>query len=118
MELTLSHEPGYVLARTAGPIDESARDLLSEYLHPLVSQPGTRLVLDVSGSPRINSEGLSLLVKLAADANSHGSRMAVAAATPFVLNVLAVTRLDHLLQLRPTLSQAIDAVNNGGDASL
>jgi anti-sigma B factor antagonist len=113
MELNLSHEPGYVLAKTSGPIDESARPLLAEYLHPLVSQQGTRLVLDLSGSPRINSEGISLLVKLNADANSHGSRVVMTSAAPFVQNVLAITRLDRFFDLQPTLSQAIDAVQSG-----
>ena len=113
MELNLSHEPGYVLAQTSGPIDESGRPLLAEYLHPLVSQQGTRLVLDLSGSPRINSEGISLLVKLNADANSHGSRVVMAAPAPFVQNVLSITRLDRFFDLQPTLSQAVEAVQNG-----
>jgi anti-anti-sigma factor len=111
MELTISHELGYILAKTSGPIDESAQPLLAEYLHPLVSQPGTRLVLDLSGSQRINSEGLSLLVKLNADANSHGSRVAMAAAAPFVQNVLTITRLDRFFDHHRTLSEAIAAVD-------
>lgn len=110
MELTVSHEDGYILASTQGSIDETARPLFAEYLHPLVAQAGTGLVIDMAASPRINSEGLSLLVKLNADANARGSRVVMAAATPFVQNVLAVTHLDRFFVLHPTLSEAVAAV--------
>ena len=40
MELHISHEEGYVLANTSGPIDESSGDLFGEYLHPLVGRVG------------------------------------------------------------------------------
>ena len=36
MELTVSHEPGCVVASTMDSIDDSAGDLFREYLHPLV----------------------------------------------------------------------------------
>lgn len=113
MELTLSHEPGYVLAKTIGPIDDTASDLFGDLLHPLVGQTGTRLVVDLSGSPRINSNGLSQLVKLVCDANSRGSRVAFAAPTAFVASVLNVTRLDKFLAVVPEVSQAISSICDG-----
>jgi hypothetical protein len=50
MELKVSHEEGYVLAATVGTVDDAARELFRESLHPLVGQSGTNLVLDLSQS--------------------------------------------------------------------
>ena len=81
MDLTISHEPGYVLACTAGAIDESAESQFRNLLFPLVGQAGTQLILDLSQSPRISSRGVGLLVGLVAHANTHSSRVVLAACT-------------------------------------
>jgi anti-anti-sigma factor len=112
MELTIAHEPGYVLACTSGPIDESAAESFREYLHPLAGQNGTRLILDLSDSPRITSAGLGQLVKLVSDANSHRSRVVLARVTPFVGEVLSVTRLNRFFDVAETLSEAVELANS------
>jgi anti-anti-sigma factor len=113
MELTLSHEQGYTLACTSGPIDDSASGPLREFLHPLVAQKGTRLILDLSDSPRINSAGIGHLVKLVSDANSHASRVVLARVQPFVSEVLKVTRLNRFFEQAETLSEAVTLASAG-----
>jgi anti-anti-sigma factor len=113
MELTVSHEQGYVLACTSGPIDESASEPLREYLHPLVAQKGTRLILDLSDSPRITSAGIGQLVKLVSDANSHASRVVLARVPPFIGEVLSVTRLNRFFDLAETVSEAVTLAEGG-----
>lgn len=110
MELKLSHEQGYVLAETRGPIDDSAGDLFREHLHPLVGQRVTKLLVDLSGSERINSIGIAHLVKLVTDANTHGSRVVLAAAAPFVAGVFGVTRLNKFFDLAETRAAALSAL--------
>jgi anti-sigma B factor antagonist len=110
MQLNLSYEDGYVLAATDGPIDGSAGELFRQSLHPLVRQPETRLIVELSRSPLINSDGIGHLIKLVADANTHGSRVVLAGPTPFVAKVLEVTRLNRFFDLQPSLSLAIEAV--------
>ena len=109
MELNVSHEDGYVLAASEGAIDVSAGKAFRELLHPLVHQSGARLIIDLSRSTRINSDGLAQLIKLVADANTHSSRVVLAAPTPFVARVLEVTKLNTFFEVQPTLSQAVDA---------
>jgi anti-anti-sigma factor len=113
MELSVSHEEGYVLARTSGPIDESAAGPLREYLHPLVAQKGTRVVLDISDSPRITSAGIGQLVKLVSDANSHASRVVLARVPPFVGEVLSITRLNRFFEMAETVSEAVALAGAG-----
>jgi anti-sigma B factor antagonist len=114
MELTVSYEDGYVLGATLGAIDESAGDGFRDLLHPLIAQSGTRLILDLSRSDRINSLGLAQLIRLVADANTHGSRVVLAAPTPFVGQVFDVTKLNTFFSIQPSLSLAIESLNHQG----
>ena len=107
MELTISHESRYVHARAKGVIDESAGPLFRDLLHPLVGEAGTRVVLDLSEADRINSIGISHLVRLVSDANTNGSRVVLAGAKPFVASVLGVTRLDRFFEMAADLPAAL-----------
>ena len=113
MELTVTHHDGYVLAKTDGPLDESARALFREQLHPLAGHKGTRLILDLAGSPRINSAGVGNLVALAADANTQGSRVTLCGLTPFVAGVMLVTKLDGFFDIAPDVATAVAKLGNG-----
>jgi anti-anti-sigma factor len=112
MELHISHEEGYVLANTSGPIDESSEDLFVEYLHPLLGQRGTSLVLDLSKSDRINSAGLTELVRLVINANTNGSRVVFAACSPFVSTVFTRSGLYKFFDVAESLSEAISEISD------
>ncbi len=113
MELQVSHESGYVLASTSGPIDGSASELFREYLHPLVGQSGTKLVLDLSESDRVNSAGIGALVLLVTNANTNSSRVVLAACSPFVSIVLNRSRLDRFFDTADSVAEAIRRVLDG-----
>jgi anti-anti-sigma factor len=116
MQLTVSQQDGYVLASTRGQIDEDAAELFRDQLHPLVGQRGTALVLDLSGSERINSVGIAHLVKLVSDANTNVSRVILAAPTPFVSSVLRITRLDRFFDLAESRDEAVQLVKAAAPA--
>jgi anti-anti-sigma factor len=107
MELKLSHEEGYVLASTAGSIDDSAKGPFRECLHSLIAQPGTKVVLDLSQSNLITSQGIGHLVALVANANLHNSRVVLAGCSSFVAIVLARCKLDRFFELAETTADAI-----------
>jgi anti-anti-sigma factor len=106
MEVTFVPNDGYVLARTRGPIDESARDVFQNQLHPLVAD-GTRLILDLADSQRIDSQGVSNLVTLVAHANTNSSRVIFCNLQPYVATVLSVTKLDKFFDVAPSLDEAV-----------
>ncbi len=114
MDLNLSHESGYVLGDTTGPIDDSAADLFREYLHPLVGQPGTNVILDLSRSNFITSKGLGQLVSLAIHANTSSSRVILAGCTPFVSVVLDRSKLTQFFEILPSPAEAIRRVLDNG----
>jgi anti-anti-sigma factor len=107
MELNLSHETGYVLAATRERIDRSAASLFREWLYPLVRQRGTNVVLDLSQSDHINSEGIGELVSLVAHANTNSSRVILAACSPFVAIVIGRCGLDRFFELADSVPDAI-----------
>jgi anti-sigma B factor antagonist len=107
VELTVTRHEGYALARISGPLDESARPAFREQLHPLIAERGTRLIVDLSSSQRINSPGIGNLVALVADANTNDSKVIFAAPTAFIAGVLSVTKLDTYFDVAPTLEEAI-----------
>jgi anti-anti-sigma factor len=110
MELQVTHEEGYVHAQTRGPIDDDAEGLFREYLHPLVGQKGTHLILDLSQSDFITSNGVGQIVLLVAHANAQSSRVIIAACTPFVGIVMNRCKLDKYFEMCDSVAEAIRAV--------
>lgn len=107
MEIQLAEEQACLVARTVGPIDESAEAVFRERLHPRVRERGTRLILDLSQSQLISSLGVGQLVMLVANANTAGSRVVLAAVSPFVSIVLSRCKLDQFFNTAPTVADAI-----------
>ena len=110
MEVSVTRHDGYVVARTGGNLDETARDPFREHLHPLFAAKGTRLIVDLSDSTRINSAGIGNLVALVADANTNSSRVILCGMQPYVSMVIGVTKLDKFFEILPSLDEAIERV--------
>jgi anti-anti-sigma factor len=113
MEIKLSTRDGLTIAETIGPIDETARESFRELLHPLVGKKGTRLIIDLGGSPRINSAGIGNLVALTADANTNDSRVILCRPQTFVTTVLSITKLDRFFIVTPDLESAVAKCREG-----
>lgn len=107
MELKLSTRDGFPVAATSGPVDETARESFRELLHPLVGKKGTKLIIDLSGSSRINSAGIGNLVALNADANTNSSRVVLCGLQPFVSTVIGITKLDRYFEIEADQDTAI-----------
>ena len=107
VEVTLSSKDGIAVATTKGNLDETARATFREKLHPLVGQKGARLIVDLSGSERVNSAGIGNLVALTADANTNDSRVVYCNMTPYVSTVIGVTKLDKYFHVASDVEAAV-----------
>ena len=107
MELKIRQEDDYVIASTVGSIDALADPLFRDKLHPIVRERGTKLILDVTGSNFLSSAGISSIVLLVTDANTCGSRVVLANPSPFVANVLSVTKLNNFLTTAASIEEAV-----------
>ncbi|QDU98491.1 STAS domain-containing protein [Lignipirellula cremea] len=112
MEITLTEQEGYHLAAIEGVIDDSAEGPFRQLLHPLFRERNSRLIIDLSGAPRINSRGIGCLTILVSDAHTNGGRVVFAAPTPFVSNVLKVTRLDTYFEIAAGLELAVAMIES------
>jgi anti-sigma B factor antagonist len=107
MQIDVTQDDGTHIAALNGVLDDNGREAFESVLHPLITERGGRVVLDLSGVPRITSSGLGLLVTLVARANTKGANVVLAAATPFVESVIGVTRLDQFFTMAPTIDKAM-----------
>ena len=102
--LQIRREPGWTFLSLPGC------DALNEYNSPLLAQrleqlpevgTGECLLFDLSGIRYVSSTGLGLLVGLNHRIRAAGGRLLLANAGPLVREVLAVTRLDSVLEILP-----------------
>jgi len=107
VDITMTECQEYTVARLNGIIDESAKATFDEYLHPIISTPGRRLLLDLSGCERINSLGIGLLVTLVSRANTKESHIVLASPTPFVSSILKVTKLTKFFEIEDAIEAAV-----------
>src|SRR3954469_20962090 len=107
MELTLTTRDGFTVAMTKGVLDETAKEPFREKLHPLVGVKGTKLIVDLSGSQRVNSPGIGNMVALNADANTNGSHVVFCNMQPYVSMVISVTKLDKFFNIAADLDAAV-----------
>lgn len=64
------------------------------------------LIFDITNVPYMDSAALGLLVNSYVSAKKNGRKIAVAGATPRIITLLEMTKLDKLLPLYPTTEAA------------
>jgi anti-sigma B factor antagonist len=106
MQLNVTPRADSWHVETSGAIDDTARDLFREELHPRLLTNNARMVLDLSGSNYVNSQGLGHLVTLASHANTKGAVLVFCGLQPHVAGVVAVTKLDRFFTIVPDAEQA------------
>lgn len=79
----------------------------------LLCGPGTRIVLDLTGVPYMNSTGLSELVHVTAQANIQEGRVILAAPSAFVAGVLHTSQLNRFFEIAPTVAEALARLQQG-----
>jgi anti-anti-sigma factor len=78
-----------------------------------VLQNGGKVVLDLSGVSSIDSAGIGELAFLHTWARSENADLKCASPTPFVRDLLDLTNLDSVLEIYPSLCEALAAFQPG-----
>jgi anti-anti-sigma factor len=78
--------------------------LVGEFL-----ENGGKVVLDLSGVSSLDSAGIGELAFLHSWARSQNADLKCASPTPFVRNLLDLTNLDSVLEIHPTVGEALAA---------
>lgn len=64
------------------------------------------LIFDLTHVPYMDSAGLGLLVNFYVAAQKNGRRMVVVGATPRIISLFELTKVDSLLKVYPTVEDA------------
>jgi anti-anti-sigma factor len=109
---TSRHFGNVVVATPVGRIDQAAAGALETALTPLWSDPRVAgLVLDFGGVEYISSVGLRVLMIAAKEMRSRHERIAVVVLQPIVAEIFRISRFDAVLEVFPTVRDALAALS-------
>lgn len=96
-------------------VDISNADQLREDLFALVAQDASLVIADMSATTFCDSAGVTVLVRAARKASANGAGLRVATSAPAVVRVLAITGVDRLIEIYPSVAAAM--ADPGTDAA-
>ena len=109
MELSDKRVDSAAILTVTGRIDMTTSDAFTERLLAMVAT-GVPLVIDFSGVNYISSAGLRALMLGSKQARSAGTRLAIGALQPVVLEIFQISRFYKLVPCHPTVDAALAAV--------
>lgn len=100
---TVDRRDGWIVVAPVGPLDVATAPALRQRLIELQIPAGTRLVLDLEGVEYVDSMGLAVVIGALKRARSTGGALVIRCTRERTLSLLALTRLDQVLDVVPDL---------------
>jgi anti-sigma B factor antagonist len=102
------------VARVRGEVDASNVKEIGDWLRDLLSNRSVALVVDLSETTYLDSAGINLLFSLGDEMRGRQQSLAlvVAEASP-IARVVALTGLDQMVGVHPTLPEALSGTRDG-----
>lgn len=110
MEVTLTTREGVPVLVLSGRVDYQASHRLREQIEQVLKAASPRLVLDLSRVPTMDSGGIGTVVAAFVTAKRSGGRLLLAGPSKNVRQVLRTTRLDTVMEVFPSVEQALNAL--------
>lgn len=109
--LTVHHDDGVPVISVTGDVDMATDNAISAEIGDQLAMRPRALIIDLTEVTFLGLAGVTLLVAAAAMAQRSGVRLAVVASRRAVLRVLELTGVNQLLDLHPTLPDALVPVD-------
>lgn len=93
----------------SGKLDASQCDYLLHSVQKQIELGHKKLILDCTDLEYISSVGLGMLVRIHSRMNKHGGDVKLAHVQGLVAEVMKIARLDRLVEMYPTVDDAIEA---------
>jgi anti-anti-sigma factor len=106
---------GCLIVRVAGGLDVATAPSLHEHILGQLALGKTKIVIDMSRVPFVDSTGLSALIVVHHEATARGGSVRLACAHRSVLRVIQITRLDRLFELYDDVCDALEAAMDPAD---
>jgi anti-sigma B factor antagonist len=88
-------------------VDISNAELVRQELLSVVAQGASLVIADMTGTTFCDSAGVTVLVRVVRQATAQGSGLRLAASAPAVTRVLALTGVDKLIEVYPSVAAAM-----------
>ena len=88
-------------------VDVSNADQIRQDLATVVTQDASLVIVDMSTTTFCDSAGVTALVRAVRQANASGAGLRLATSAPAVTRVLAVTGVDRLIEIYPSVAAAM-----------
>jgi anti-sigma B factor antagonist len=89
---------------------------VSPFLNAVRREDAPTMILDFSGVPYLDSSGLGSLISACTSCVKSGRRIALTGVNARVRRVFEITKVEQVLLMFPTLSDALEAFTNAGTA--
>jgi len=100
------------VATPAGRVDHAGAERLQQTLAPIAADANERaLLLDFAQVDYISSVGLRVLMMASRQLRARDGRIAIAALQPTVREILEIARFQHVVEIFPTLRDALGALS-------
>ncbi|MHC4081745.1 MAG: STAS domain-containing protein [Planctomycetota bacterium] len=106
LEIHTEHIQDGVIMRPVGEIDLSCAAMLRQQLGHVQDGRPTRLVIDLSGVPYMDSSGVATLVEAMQIARRTGSKLVLAALQEKVRSIFEIARLDMVFSIVNSVDDA------------
>lgn len=111
-------EDGQVAAVTLpAEIDVTNSDEVRERLLSAAGQGASVLIADMSQTTFCDSTGITALVRAFRRANENGTKFRLVTTSSTVLRVLEITGVDRLIDVYPTVGEALGSPKSEGGSS-
>ena len=114
MEITTQHIANVLLLRVAGRIDHSTAQAFENALIPQLdgcTGEHKKVLLEVSNIVYMSSAGLRVLMMAAKQCRQQEGDIAIAALSPLLQEVFAISRFDRVFTIFPTIRAALEALS-------
>ena len=106
IELTKSVTDGVAVIHCSGRLNMTEAPRLKQMVDTVVADDAPRIVVDLTGTPFVDSSGLGALIGGLKSARQAGGDLRIAGAGEQVLAVLGLTNLDRILRPYATVEDA------------
>jgi len=109
MEIEVTQADGVTVVEPTGPIDSQAADQVKRAFTELIEASRSKLLVDLTAVPYIDSKGLGVLVSAMKQARAAGGDVRLCGLQKEVLSVLVVTHLSKVIAVYESRQEAISS---------
>ena len=107
LTVDISERDGVAVLAPQGDVDMNASPALRASIRPLVSKDKSRVVIDLSGVPYMDSSGVATLVEAMKLVRNHKGSLALCGMNDRVRGIFEIARLDQYFSIHDSIDAAI-----------